>query len=54
MKIGIGIKFIISLAVTFTAPVIGSLFTRQAVSDWLGFARVQNNVLYAANSRGKI
>jgi len=34
MKIGIGIKFIICLAVTFTAPVIGSLFTRQAISDW--------------------
>jgi argininosuccinate lyase len=27
---------------------------RQLVSDLLGFARVQNNVLYANNSRGKI
>jgi benzodiazapine receptor len=34
MKPGIAIKFIICLAVTFTPAVIGSLFTRQAISDW--------------------
>ncbi len=34
MKPGIAIKFIICLAVTFTPAIIGSLFTRQAVSDW--------------------
>ena len=34
MKVSIAIKFIMCLAVTFSAPLIASLFTRQAISDW--------------------
>jgi benzodiazapine receptor len=34
MKLAVVVKFIVCLAVTFLAPLIGSLFTRQAVSDW--------------------
>jgi tryptophan-rich sensory protein len=34
MKLNTVIKLIICLGVTFTAPLIGSFFTRQAVSDW--------------------
>ena len=37
MKPGIAIKFIICLAVTFTPAVIGSLFTRQAISNWYAY-----------------
>jgi tryptophan-rich sensory protein len=37
MKLSIAIKFIICLAVTFTPAVIGSLFTRQAISDWYAY-----------------
>ena len=37
MKPGIAIKFIICLAVTFTPAIIGSLFTRQAISDWYAY-----------------
>jgi benzodiazapine receptor len=37
MKPSIAIKFIICLAVTFTPAVIGSLFTRQAISDWYAY-----------------
>jgi len=34
MKVSIALKFIMCLAVTFSAPLIASLFTRQAISDW--------------------
>jgi len=34
MKLTIVIKFIVCLAVTFSAAFIGSLFTREAVPDW--------------------
>jgi benzodiazapine receptor len=34
MRLNTAIKLIICLGVTFTAPLIGSFFTRQAVSDW--------------------
>ena len=37
MKPSIAIKFIICLALTFTPAVIGSLFTRQAISDWYAY-----------------
>ena len=34
MKVSIAIKFIICLAVTFSAPLIASLFTGESISDW--------------------
>jgi len=34
MKLTIVIKFIICLALTFSAAFIGSIFTRDAVTDW--------------------
>jgi len=34
MKLTIVIKFIVCLALTFSAALLGSLFTRNAVSDW--------------------
>ena len=34
MKVSIAIKFIMCLAVTFSAPLIASLFTRESISDW--------------------
>ena len=34
MKLTIVIKFIVCLALTFSAALLGSLFTRTAVSDW--------------------
>lgn len=34
MKLSIGIKLIICLALTFSAPLTASLFTQQAISDW--------------------
>jgi benzodiazapine receptor len=34
MKLTIVIKFIICLALTFSAALVGSLFTRGAVTDW--------------------
>jgi len=34
MKVSIAIKFIICLAVTFSAPLIASFFTREPISDW--------------------
>jgi len=34
MKPAVVVKFIVCLGVTFLAPFVGSLFTRQAVSDW--------------------
>jgi benzodiazapine receptor len=34
MKLAIVIKFIICLALTFSAAFVGSLFTREAVPDW--------------------
>ena len=34
MKLAIVIKFIVCLALTFSAAFIGSIFTRDAVNDW--------------------
>jgi len=34
MKLNIAIRFVICLALTFCAPLIASLFTRQAITDW--------------------
>ncbi len=34
MKLNISIRFVICLAMTFCAPLIASLFTRQAITDW--------------------
>ena len=34
MKVSIAIKFIVCLAVTFSAPLIASLFTRESISGW--------------------
>jgi benzodiazapine receptor len=34
MKLTIVIKFIICLALTFSAALLGSLFTRNAIADW--------------------
>lgn len=34
MKLTIVIKFIVCVALTFSAALLGSLFTRNAVSDW--------------------
>jgi tryptophan-rich sensory protein len=34
MKVSIAIKFIMCLAVTFSAPLIASLFTRESISGW--------------------